>query len=151
MICETRTDSSHDLYRDHTDPNETLGGTIDERHEIVRDPRNVPPPRWATEFPPADAATTASAYVYVSSARASAATGGSEGTFVEPIWVECSAIVTERRSRFQAMPRADRYRRLLELIKSWLADESGYDEEVWPQVKAGIEASRMSSRKRFSE
>ena len=37
------------------------------------------------------------------------------------------------------------------LIESWLADTSGYDEEVWPRLKARIEESRTSTRKRFSE
>jgi hypothetical protein len=40
---------------------------------------------------------------------------------------------------------------LISLIESWLADDSGYDEEVWPQLKAGIEESRTSTRKRFNE
>ena len=35
------------------------------------------------------------------------------------------------------------------LIESWLADESGYDEEVWPRIKASIEENRLSRRHRF--
>jgi hypothetical protein len=31
-------------------------------------------------------------------------------------------------------------RRALKLLDSWLADDSGYDEETWPKLKAGIEA-----------
>jgi hypothetical protein len=38
---------------------------------------------------------------------------------------------------------------LIRLLDEWLADESGYDEETWPAVKEGIEASRLSGRKRF--
>lgn len=37
------------------------------------------------------------------------------------------------------------------LLNAWLADESGYDERVWPIVKAGIEEHRLSDRKRFSD
>lgn len=37
------------------------------------------------------------------------------------------------------------------LLNAWLADESRYDEDVWPIVKAGIEEHRLSERKRFSD
>jgi hypothetical protein len=37
------------------------------------------------------------------------------------------------------------------LLHEWLADESGYDEEVWPQVKQIIEDNRMSMRSRFGD
>ncbi len=37
------------------------------------------------------------------------------------------------------------------LLQEWLGDESGYDEEVWPQVKQLIEENRLSPRKRFSD
>lgn len=39
----------------------------------------------------------------------------------------------------------------IRLIESWLADESGYDEAVWPIVKAAIEDNRLSDRSRFGE
>jgi hypothetical protein len=39
--------------------------------------------------------------------------------------------------------------RALALIDKWLADESGYDEEVWPVIKRDIEENRLSDRKRF--
>jgi hypothetical protein len=38
---------------------------------------------------------------------------------------------------------------LIQLIREWLADESGYDEETWPIVKQLIEENRMSYRRRF--
>lgn len=38
---------------------------------------------------------------------------------------------------------------LIELLDKWIADTSGYDEETWPALKEGIEASRLSDRKRF--
>ena len=47
--------------------------------------------------------------------------------------------------------RRERYARLIALIESWLADESGYDEAVWLRLKARIEESRTSHRKRFSD
>ena len=37
----------------------------------------------------------------------------------------------------------------IKLLDTWLADESGYDERVWPIVKKMIEENRMSNRKRF--
>lgn len=37
------------------------------------------------------------------------------------------------------------------LLQEWLADESGYDEEVWPKVKQLIEDNRLSSRRRFCD
>ncbi len=37
------------------------------------------------------------------------------------------------------------------LLQEWLADESGYDEAVWTQVKQLIEDHRMSMRSRFSD
>ena len=40
---------------------------------------------------------------------------------------------------------------VIRLIDEWLADESGYDEETWPMVKAGIEDNRTSYRRRFSD
>jgi hypothetical protein len=39
----------------------------------------------------------------------------------------------------------------MRLLDSWLADESGYDERVWPRLKKSIEENRLSSRRRFDE
>jgi hypothetical protein len=41
--------------------------------------------------------------------------------------------------------------RVLQLIREWLVDESGYDAEVFPVLKAELEADRLSSRRRFKE
>jgi hypothetical protein len=41
--------------------------------------------------------------------------------------------------------------RALELVREWLADESGYDEKVLPVLKAELEADRLSYRRRFKE
>jgi hypothetical protein len=40
---------------------------------------------------------------------------------------------------------------VIRLLEEWMADESGYDEAVWPVVKAAIEDNRLSSRKRFCD
>ena len=37
------------------------------------------------------------------------------------------------------------------LLREWLTDDSGYDEEVWPKVKQLIEDNRLSPRKRFCD
>ena len=39
----------------------------------------------------------------------------------------------------------------IQLIDQWLADDSGYDEQVWPILKETIEENRLSYRKRFDE
>jgi hypothetical protein len=41
--------------------------------------------------------------------------------------------------------------RALQLVREWLADESGYDEQVFPVLKAELEADRLSYRRRFKE
>jgi len=41
--------------------------------------------------------------------------------------------------------------RALQLVREWLADESGYDEKVFPVLKAELEADRLSYRRRFRE
>ncbi len=35
------------------------------------------------------------------------------------------------------------------LLCEWLSDDSGYDEQVWPSVKRGLEDNRLSDRSRF--
>ena len=44
--------------------------------------------------------------------------------------------------------RAEAVRRLL---AGWLANDSGYDEHAWPELKRGLEESRSSSRPLFGE
>ena len=36
-----------------------------------------------------------------------------------------------------------------QLLRDWLADESGYDEETWPRLKQGLETNRLGHRKLF--
>ncbi len=44
-----------------------------------------------------------------------------------------------------------RNRAAIRLLDEWLADESGYDEETWPQLKAALQANRPSGRRLFSD
>jgi len=37
------------------------------------------------------------------------------------------------------------------LLREWLADTTGYDEEAWPQAKKVIEENRLSPRSRFDD
>ena len=45
----------------------------------------------------------------------------------------------------------DRLDRLDALMDEWVADDSGYDEKTWPQLKKGLEEDRLSYRKRFRD
>jgi hypothetical protein len=38
-----------------------------------------------------------------------------------------------------------------QLLEEWLADESGYDEQVWDSVKKSIEENRLSERRKFDD
>jgi hypothetical protein len=42
---------------------------------------------------------------------------------------------------------------LFELLKSWLRDESGYDEETWPKLKKALdeERKRVGARRLFDD
>ena len=37
----------------------------------------------------------------------------------------------------------------IRLLREWMADESGYDEQVWPTVRKVLEENRLSYRARF--
>lgn len=39
--------------------------------------------------------------------------------------------------------------RAIALLDEWLADDSGYDEETWPELKAALDRDRLSARKLF--
>ncbi len=45
----------------------------------------------------------------------------------------------------------ERNQAALKLLKQWQADESGYDEAVWPELKKALEEDRISDRKLFSD
>ncbi len=40
-----------------------------------------------------------------------------------------------------------RGRSAIQLVEGWLEDQSGYDEEVWPELKSDLDAHRLSARK----
>ena len=46
-------------------------------------------------------------------------------------------------------PLSERGKALIQLVNSWLNDDSGYDERTWSALKKAIEEDRLSSRKRF--
>ncbi len=39
----------------------------------------------------------------------------------------------------------------ISLLRQWLAEDSGYDEAVWPELKRSVEENRLSPRKRFHD
>lgn len=43
--------------------------------------------------------------------------------------------------------------KVIQLLDEWMADESGYDEETWPELKAAIDRERdlVSARRLFDE
>lgn len=43
------------------------------------------------------------------------------------------------------------WQHLRRLLYEWLADDSGYDEETWPKLKAALEQDRLSARSLFDE
>jgi len=40
---------------------------------------------------------------------------------------------------------------VIRLLDEWMADESGYDEQTWPELKAALERNRLSSRHLFDD
>ena len=53
----------------------------------------------------------------------------------------------------QIKPESAKAARAIALFKSWLADESGYDEKVWPRLKKALdrERERVGARRLFKE
>jgi len=45
--------------------------------------------------------------------------------------------------------RRRRYDALVLLLDEWMADESGYDEETWPELMEALDRDRSSFRKLF--
>ena len=92
-----------------------------------------------------------------------------EGEFKEPDFVEGEGKEAPQRQRAltkifhvyreghlptpaaQQREIAEGRRRLLHQLDEWLADDSGYDEETWPKLKAELEQDRLSSRSLFDE
>ena len=44
-----------------------------------------------------------------------------------------------------------RNRAALGLLEEWLADDTGYDERVWPELKKALEEDRPRARRLFGE
>lgn len=40
---------------------------------------------------------------------------------------------------------------VLKLVEQWLAEDDGYDQEVWPIIRQDIEENRLSDRSRFHD
>jgi hypothetical protein len=64
--------------------------------------------------------------------------------------------MTTQRQRSDAEVKLDgdnraRNARALQLVREWLAEDSAYDTEVFPVLKAELEADRLSVRRRFKE
>ncbi|MEH2421765.1 MAG: hypothetical protein V7K48_12835 [Nostoc sp.] len=38
----------------------------------------------------------------------------------------------------------DTLEKVIELVDEWMADESGYDEQTYPQIETGLNQNRMS-------
>lgn len=53
----------------------------------------------------------------------------------------------------QIEPPSPRAAGVIALLKSWLTDESGYDEETWPKLKKALEEQRqrVGARRLFDE
>jgi hypothetical protein len=49
------------------------------------------------------------------------------------------------------IPLSPKVKSAIALLDSWLNDESGYDEENWPKLKAALEENRLSSRRLFDD
>jgi hypothetical protein len=47
--------------------------------------------------------------------------------------------------------RQARVEELIRLLDEWMDDDSSYDEETWPELKAGLERNRLSSRRLFDD
>ncbi len=47
--------------------------------------------------------------------------------------------------------RPSRPEAVIALLDRWLRDESGYDEETWPELKKALDRDRLSERKLFDE
>lgn len=53
----------------------------------------------------------------------------------------------------QLKPKSAKAAKAIALFKSWLEDESGYDEETWPKLKKALnkERDRVGARRLFND
>ena len=56
-----------------------------------------------------------------------------------------------RTRRSSGIRRQTRPKEVIALLDEWLKDESGYDEETWPELKKALDRNRLSGRKLFDE
>ena len=68
-----------------------------------------------------------------------------------PCLLPDSSTVSEMPMDDGAMAQRRKNQAAMRLLEEWLADESGYDEVVWPRVKKAIQENRPSYRSRFDE
>jgi len=59
----------------------------------------------------------------------------------------------EQERLLSTLERERRIKHLNTMLDEWLSDESGYDEEVWPQIAAALDQTRgeLGMRKLFDE
>jgi hypothetical protein len=62
-----------------------------------------------------------------------------------------AAIVATLNDIERLKPKTAKAARMLDLLKSWLGDKSGYDEQSWPKLKNALERQRkrVGGRKLF--
>jgi hypothetical protein len=48
---------------------------------------------------------------------------------------------------------SEQVNKVIDLLNEWMADESGYDEETWPELKAALDKERdiISAERLFNE
>jgi hypothetical protein len=66
-----------------------------------------------------------------------------------PAYPGGSWIYVSRISTLVVGPHVDEGKEVTSLLEEWLADESGYDEETWPELKQALDQDRPSDRKLF--
>ncbi len=54
-----------------------------------------------------------------------------------------------RKEAQEKTPHHTKHKAAIRLLDEWMADESGYDETVWPIVKQDLEENRLSDRRAF--
>ena len=52
-------------------------------------------------------------------------------------------------SSFDYAERSERAIKAIALLDQWLNDDSGYDEETWPELKKSLDRERLSNRRLF--
>lgn len=50
---------------------------------------------------------------------------------------------------FDSMERSESAKKAMALLDQWMNDDSGYDEETWPQLKKSLDRERLSHRRFF--